>query len=92
MPKKNISKAEKQLAELKKEIPQKAWQYVILKEFINLFSQNNRVLNFIYNKFRTSEISVIDDRFPLTEKELALYEQGKELTLEETINELLDSK
>lgn len=50
MPKKNINKAERQLAELKKEIPQKTWQYVILKEFVSLFSQNNRILNFIYNK------------------------------------------
>jgi len=90
MTKKNISKAERQLAELKKEIPQKTWQYVILKEFISLFSQNNRVLNFIYNKFRTAEISVIDDRFPLTQAQLKLYEQNKEPSLEQNLQQLLD--
>ena len=92
MTKKNISKAEKQLAELKKEIPENIWQYVILKEFISLFSQNNRVLSFIYNKFYASEKGFIDDSFSLTEKQLSLYEQGKEPTLEENLYQILDSQ
>ena len=40
MTEKQICAAERKLAELKNKTDIKIWQYVILKEFIDLFSQN----------------------------------------------------
>ena len=90
MTKNNTRKAEKELLQLKRETTEKIWQYMILKEFIILFSQNNNVLNFIYPNFYAEKIGLVDDRIPITKKQLALYERGKEPSLKESLYQLLD--
>ena len=92
MTKKSIIKTEKALAELREKTAEKIWQYAVLSEFIRLFENNNSVLNFIYSKFYLPKIGIIDDRIPLTPAQLKLYEQNKEPSLEQDLQQLLDIK
>ena len=90
MTNKPIIEAEKNLANLRSKTDIQIWQYAILKEFVDLFSQNNRVLNFISTNYGTLSYGLIDDSVLLSKDELALYEKGKEKSLEEKLFELLE--
>ena len=90
MAKNPITKAEENLAELKNKTDIKIWQYAILKEFIGLFNQNERVLNFISTHYGNLSYGLIDDSVLLSKDELALYEKGHEKNLEQELFELLE--
>ena len=90
MAKTPIIKAEENLAALKKTTDNKIWQYVILKEFIDLFGQDKRVLNFVATNYGTSFYGLIDDSISMTKEELELYAKNQEITLEEKLQQVLE--
>ena len=88
--KNTLISAENKLHELKVKTDDKIWQYVILREFINLFGENRYVLNFIASTYGASFYGILDDSCLLIPKELEAYEQGVEKTLKDRLCELLD--
>ena len=89
MTKNTLISVENKLHELKGKTDDKIWQYVVLREFIDLFSENNQVIRFIASEYGRLNCFVVDDSALLKSDELATYERGEEKTLEEKLFGLL---
>ena len=92
MPNKTISKANQKLIELKRQTPHQQWQFIILKEFIDLFKENKEVLDFINTNYINSSYNILDDNVLLSPEELAQYETNQDNSLETKIHQLLSIK
>ena len=85
-----LKQADERLKRLKKKTDDKIWQYVILKEFVALFGENRRVLQFIFANFGVGHYGIIDDNVLLSKEELTAYENNQEIPLEESMRLLFD--
>ena len=92
MVKNSIKEAELKLSALKKETDNKIWQCIIIKEMVNLFNENRRVLEFIMANYGAPFYGIMDDRFSLSKEELEAYEQNRELSLDEQLCYFFDMK
>lgn len=90
MPRNSLTQTETALTKIKQATEAKIWQYNILKEFIDLFSNNDAVLNFITQNYTNLHSPLIDDSTLLTPEELAKYENDIKETLEEKLYKLLN--
>ena len=85
-----LKQADDRLKRLKQKTDDKIWQYAILKEFVALFGENKRVLQFIFANFGAGHYGIIDDSVLLSEEELNACEENKEMSPEESMRLLFD--
>ena len=84
-----LKQADDRIKRLKKKIDDKIWQYVILKEFVALFGENKRVLQFVFANYDLRHYEIIDDSVLLSKEELTAYENNQEIPLEDSLRSLL---
>lgn len=87
-----LKQAEDRIKKLKQKTNDQIWQYVILKEFVVLFGENKRVMQFVFANLDGTYCGVVDDSVLLSKEELAAYENNQEIPLEESMRLLFGMK